>query len=105
MTNAPLHPPSLTFPISLSQDIQNTINSEVINHNIKCAMFSFKPHKAPSLDKFHPVFFQRYWIIVSLSVISYIKNIFQTKMIPDKLNDTLICLILKMDKPKTVHQF
>lgn len=56
MTSAPLYPPSLTFPISLSQDIQNTINTEVINHNIKCAMFSFKPHKAPSLDKFHPSF-------------------------------------------------
>lgn len=26
-------------------------------------------------------------------------------MIPDKLNDTLICLIPKMDEPKTVHQF
>ena len=75
------------------------------NHDIQQAIFSFKPYKAPGPDSFHPVFFQKFWNIVSPSVITLIKNIFQTKEIPDTLNSTPICLIPKTDKPETVHQF
>ena len=105
MLHAPLHPPSLINHNSLSHDIQITLNGEVNGLEIKSAIFSFKPYKAPGLNGFHLVFFQRYWNIVGLSVISFIKTIFQSKKVPENLNSTLICLIPKTERPETFHQF
>ena len=72
---------------------------------IKRAIFSFQPYKAPGSDGFHPIFFQRFWNIVGHSITSCIKDIFLARKIPPNLNTTLICLILKVSKPKNIHQF
>lgn len=100
-----LHMPSPINHNSLSHDIQITLNGKVNDLEIKQAILSFKPYKALGLDGFHPVFFQRYWNIVGLSVIFLIKTIFQSKKVPKNLNPTLICLIPKTKRPETVHQF
>ena len=85
-----MHPtPFSTNTCTLMHDVHTVLNSEVSDQEIKCAMFSFKPYKAPGPDGFH----------------LYIKNIFRSKKIPKNLNSTLICLILKPNKPETIHQF
>ena len=105
MLHALLHLPSLINHNSHSHDIQITLNGEVNNLEIKQAIFSFKPYKALGPNSFHPVFFQRYWNIVGLYVISLIKTIFQSKKVPENLNSTRICLIPKAERPEIVHQF
>ena len=67
--------------------------------------FSFQSQKASGPDGFHPSFFQRFWNIVGHSVIARIKDIFLARKIPPDLNTTLICLIPKVGKPETIHQY
>ena len=105
MTSSTLSSQYPTHPCSLSQEVHNTLCSDITKQDIKNAIFSFKPHKAPGLDGFHPVFFQRYWNMVGPSVITYVRNIFLRKTIPINLNSTLLCLIPKSTRPETVHQF
>ena len=76
-----------------------------MNCEIKRAIFSFQSYKAPRLDGFHPIFFQRFWNIIGHSITSPINDIFLARKIPPDLNTTLICLIPKVSKPKTIHQF
>ena len=77
----------------------------VSNIEIKEAIFSFKPLKAPDPNGFHPVFFQKYWNIVGRSITSFLKKIFKTHKISEDLNATLLYLIPKISKLETVHQF
>lgn len=90
------HPPLPHFP-SLPEGLPDL--HDLSDIEIKEAIFSFKPLKAPGLGGFHPVFFQKYW-----NITSFLKQIFRTHKIPEDLNATLLCLIPKTSKPQTIHQ-
>jgi hypothetical protein len=77
----------------------------VSKQEITAAFKSFKPYKAPGPDGFHPVFFQKFWHIVGDSTTAYLEDIFQKRTIPQKLNETLVCLIPKVGKPELIQQF
>ena len=101
----PLLLPSLDNFTSFEANDHDVLNAMMTNLDIKNAILSFKPYKAPCPDGFQSISFQRFWNIVGPSVIPYVKEIFQSKKIPKSLNSTPICLIPKMDKRETVHQF
>ena len=54
-----------------------------------------KPFKVPGADGLHAGFFQLFWADVKNLVCKEIVDIFQTRAIPEYLNETLICLIPK----------
>ena len=54
-----------------------------------------KPFKAPRLDGLHAGFFQRFWLLLGESMKKEIKFIFNTRVVPEYLNKTLITLIPK----------
>lgn len=56
--------------------------------------FYFKPHKNPSPDGFHPIFFQKFWGSQK-TILLWIFSIFSTQHMPKGANDTFICLIPK----------
>lgn len=89
----------------ITSHIQDSISGDVTNGEVKDALFSFKPTKVPSPDSFNPIFFQRHWDIVEPSFINSIKEVFMTRKIPEDWNLTFICLVPKVDKPETIHQF
>lgn len=68
---------------------------------IKKAIF----HKAPGTDGFPPNCFQRYWNILGSSVVQFVQSTFRTRIFPQKLNETLICLIPKVESPEKIGQF
>ena len=90
---------------SLSVNTYSLLATPPTRADIEAAIQSFKPLKAPGLDGFHPVFFQKFWNIIGDSITDYIQGIFAEKKIPPTLNSTLICLIPKVPNPETVHQF
>jgi hypothetical protein len=91
--------------VSFSEEIKATLGEDVSKQEIAAAFKSFKPFKAPGPDGFHPIFFQRFWHIVGDSITAYLEEIFQKRTIPQKLNETLVCLIPKVGKPKLIQQF
>ena len=85
--------------------VLDATSNNVIDCEIKRDIFSFKPVKAPGLDGFNPIFFQKYWDIMGHSISSHIKENFLSRKILEDWNSTLICLLPKVEKPKTIHQF
>ena len=72
---------------------------------IKSAMWSLKPFKAPSPDGLHAAFFQRFWLVVGKSVMEEIKMIFAEKRVPEYLNRTHIALIPKIQGPEMLGNY
>ena len=62
---------------------------------VKEAIWSMKPFKAPGPDGLHAGFFQMYWSIVGDTVFGEVKEIFANFAMPPHLNETLITLIPK----------
>lgn len=96
-------PPNLTFPDS-SLDLHN-FHFIPNDAEIKHALFSLSPYKAPGKDGFQVAFFQKFWSIVKDSVTRDIKFSFQSKTIPPTWNDSLICLIPKCNQPQDIKNF
>ena len=68
-------------------------------------MFSLPPLKAPGLDGYHAVFFQKSWHIVGLSVIQVIEEIFENMTIPVDWGLTNLVLIPKVSHLEMITQF
>uniref|UniRef100_A0A2N9I899 Reverse transcriptase domain-containing protein n=1 Tax=Fagus sylvatica TaxID=28930 RepID=A0A2N9I899_FAGSY len=62
---------------------------------VKEALWSLKPFKAPGPDGLHAGFFQRYWGSVGDAVFKEVSHIFDTGCMPEFLNQTLLTLIPK----------
>ncbi|XP_060973692.1 uncharacterized protein LOC133038980 [Cannabis sativa] len=72
---------------------------------IKGAVFSLHPLKAPGPDGFSGCFFRKYWDIVGSNLCDTVKEFFSSGNMHPKLNNTFICLIPKVDFPMSVDQF
>ena len=80
----------------LSEEAKSSLSTMVSSEEIKSALWSMKPYKAPGPDGLHAGFFQRFWLITGDSVIREVERVFATSRVPDYLNKTLIVLIPKM---------
>lgn len=69
------------------------------------AMKSMKPLKAPDPEGFQSLFFRKLWHIVGPSVHQLVSSAFQTSNFDDSLNQTLIVLIPKTDRPIQITEF
>ena len=64
-----------------------------------------KPFKAPRLDGLHAGFFQYFWIDVKNFFCKEVSNVFELRVVPEFLNETLISLILKCPNPESHNNF
>lgn len=90
------------IPQSISQEQNIELNKEITKDEIKSALFSMHPNKAPRPDGMIPAFFQRYWHIVGDDVYKVLKHFFSTSEILQGLNNTNIVLIPKKKNPAEV---
>ncbi|CAA7020615.1 unnamed protein product [Microthlaspi erraticum] len=72
---------------------------------IKSALFSINPDKAPRPDGFSASFFQSNWLVMGPKIIKKIKEIFEAESIPNSVNSTYVRLIPKVHSPKTVAEY
>lgn len=96
-------PSSLCFP-NLFNDLPSFpfIPNEM---EIKEALFSLNPSKAPGKDGFQPGFFHKFWPTVKSTIIKDVQLAFHTKKVPPLWNDSLICLIPKCNQPQEMKNF
>lgn len=61
--------------------------------------------KAPGPDGLNPLFFQSQWQIIGPSVVNFIQECMQQPEKIKQVNDTLIVLIPKIEKPHLLSQY
>lgn len=71
---------------------------------VKQAVFQMDPIKAPGLDGFTPVFFQRYWEIVGSDITAAIESFMHSGRLLRGVNHTHIVLIPKTKCPINMGQ-
>lgn len=72
---------------------------------IKEALFSIHPGKAPGPDSFSACFFQSNWNVVSHDIIKEVQAFFTSGCMPPSTNETHLRLIPKIISPKTVSDY
>lgn len=72
---------------------------------IKTAIFSIHPDKAPGPDGFSASFFHTNWEAIGPEIIQEIQNFFSSGTLPRSINATHICLIPKIKTPKSVADY
>jgi hypothetical protein len=63
------------------------------------------PHKAPGEDGYPALFLQQNWDIVADSVYHYMNELWSNPSLISSINNNLLVLIPKVEKPEFVSQF
>ncbi|KAL9659189.1 hypothetical protein QQ045_018665 [Rhodiola kirilowii] len=93
------------IPCKVPQVATDKLCEPVTEIEIKEAVFQMSPIKAPGLDGFSAIFYQKHWHVVRGAVIAKVSKFFKDGTLEEGLNETMIVLIPKCKKPKRVEDF
>ncbi|CAM8954066.1 unnamed protein product [Rhodiola kirilowii] len=68
---------------------------DITEEEIRVAVFAQGPLKAPGLDGFPGLFYQKFWDKIKIDIISYVKQFWEEGFLNSKINKTLIVLVSK----------
>lgn len=89
--------------------VSDSMNARLLQQftetDVANAVKSTTPLKAPGVDGFPVIFFQRYWHIIGKEISTYCLSILHGQTEIGDINKTRIVLIPKVDKPKNMSQF
>lgn len=86
---------------AFSSDDVIDIERPICDVEIKEAMFSMGPFKAPGIDGLHAIFFQSQWDVIGDSVCSFVRKVFANPDSVREVNQTHLVLIPKCENPET----
>ncbi|KAK0576526.1 hypothetical protein LWI29_019063 [Acer saccharum] len=89
----------------LSEEMKSDLLHEFRPEEIKDALFSLGPTKAPGPDGYHAIFFQKFWHILGPDVSQVCLHVLQGEMSIREFNYTNVVLILKIPNPLTPKDF
>ncbi|MCI20639.1 hypothetical protein A2U01_0041801, partial [Trifolium medium] len=95
---------NISYP-DLDGSMMMSLAAPITNEEVKHAIFSMSPWKAPGPDGFPAGFYQKSWDIVSSSVCVFVRKVWNTPSEIGGVNKTDICLIPKIPHPEVVSQF
>ncbi|XP_074352119.1 uncharacterized protein LOC141691283 [Apium graveolens] len=67
---------------------------------VKHAVFSMHAMKAPGYDGLNPTFYQAYWNVVHDDVVGFCRKFFDTGVMDEEINRTIVCIIPKVKQPQ-----
>jgi hypothetical protein len=76
----------ITYP-SLPRDSFNRLNAPIQNEEVKKALFSMNPWKAPGPGGFPVRFYQKSWEVVKGKVCEFVKEVWETPSAISKANN------------------
>jgi len=93
--------PAIRFTWIMDAELHK-LDGEIIDCKIKKAIFDMNPYKAPGLDRFKALFYQRFWELTGSKLTQLVLDVLSGRTLPDDLNDTFLVLILKVNYPQIV---
>lgn len=86
-------------------DVHNNILLEPVSDSeVKQAIFSMHPDKAPGPDGMTPAFYQKHWAVVGNEITQLVRKFFETGEVMESMNDTNIVLIPKKKNPSLLSE-
>ncbi|KAL8114965.1 hypothetical protein AgCh_021696 [Apium graveolens] len=89
-------------PTSITQDQNDSLLMTVTDEEVKAALFSMHPDKAPGPDGMTPAFYHRHWQIVGRDIVNLVRRFFEDGQMPQGLNDINVVLIPKKKYPMNI---
>lgn len=87
-------PPSWPNLFGLTDpNLKIALIGSVIEEEMRAALFSIGPLKAPDGDGLQAIFYHRYWDLCKKDLVSFIQRCFVEGSLPEGLNATLITLV------------
>ena len=93
------------WPMQISEEDAAELSCFVSDQEVKDALWSLKPFKAPGPDGLHAGFFQRFWLLVGDAITNTVKGAFTNGKIPEHIKKTLITLIPKHTEANRLGSF
>ncbi|XP_071921851.1 uncharacterized protein [Coffea arabica] len=93
------------IPTTITTEMNARLTQEVEEKEIKSALFSMNPNKAPGQDGMNPLFFQKFWHVVKSDLIAAIRHFFWSSNMPKSWNHTVISLIPKIQNPTNLKSY
>ncbi|RHN77611.1 putative RNA-directed DNA polymerase [Medicago truncatula] len=82
------------------EEHHDSLSAHVQINECKRALFDMNPHKAPGEDGYPAIFFQKCWDTVADSIYQFVNQVWVTPSLISSINNTLIVMIPKIDKPE-----
>ncbi|KAI5324319.1 hypothetical protein L3X38_033392 [Prunus dulcis] len=80
------------------------LSCEVTDDEVKNSMFAIGGLKTPGPDGFPALFYQKCWGMCSADIIALVKDCVLTAFLPENINETLIALVPKVERPVSMSQ-
>ncbi|CAN0875672.1 LINE-1 reverse transcriptase homolog [Linum grandiflorum] len=91
--------------LHLSLEDQNALDAPYTRAELKSALFSIKPGKAPGPDGLTSVFYKSSWEVVGEDVLAVMDSFFVSSVLPPTLNSTIIAMIPKKCNATHMHDY
>jgi hypothetical protein len=96
--------PRGSFPRPSEDNVMQLVR-HIADAEIWAALHAMAPFKAPGPDGIHAVFYQKMWGSVSCTVRKFVQDFFGMGVLPPAVNETLLVVIPKHDKPERMADF
>ncbi|KAJ1376439.1 Endonuclease/exonuclease/phosphatase superfamily [Sesbania bispinosa] len=93
------------FQPKVRPELNQRLTQPVSEQEIKMAIEDLGSLKSPGPDGLNGQFFRTHWESIKTEVTQAIHTFFQTTLLPPDMNETLLVLIPKVDKPESASQF
>lgn len=85
--------------------INEILTQEVYASEVKAAVFSIHPEKAPVSNGMTAIFHQNFWHIIRPQVVNMVQDFLRSGAMNSKSNEVNICLIPKIEHPRSMTEF
>uniref|UniRef100_A0A803PUH4 Reverse transcriptase n=1 Tax=Cannabis sativa TaxID=3483 RepID=A0A803PUH4_CANSA len=92
-------------PNKISREMNEYLKAPFTKEDVHAAMRNIHPHKAPGSDGMPGLFYRLYWPKIGEEVTKVCLGILNEGRPLNEINDTLICLIPKIEKPTRMANF
>ncbi|CAA7018492.1 unnamed protein product [Microthlaspi erraticum] len=89
----------------ISEETNALLIADPTPEEIKAALFSINPDKAPGPDGFSACFFQKNWSVMGPQITKEVLGILSSGILPSSINETHLRLIPKVPSPKSVAEY
>ncbi|XP_024012343.1 uncharacterized protein LOC112086786 [Eutrema salsugineum] len=90
---------------SVTEAMNESLTREISEEEVRRALFSLNPGKAPGPDGLTALFYQKFWGTIKMDLLQTIRDFFSSGKFDAQLNETNICLIPEGDKPREMTGF